>query len=166
MNRDGDESHPTPEPGEHRTPRWVKITGIIALIVVLVLLGVLLFGGGQHGPGRHAGAPDGADHGSNHTPPGGSNDHGGNHSPPGEARSGPRGPVTWTVEVQDDVFAPANLTIQAGDTLERVHVGSNAHTVTADDASFASHPDCNTFVDAALDNCMGEGDRQRQDGFL
>jgi hypothetical protein len=39
---------PPPYPG---VPRWVKVFGIIAL-VVLVLFVVLLFTGG-HGPGRH-----------------------------------------------------------------------------------------------------------------
>jgi len=43
------------------TPRWVKVFGIIALIVVLLLAIVLLTGvGGDHGPGRHtslAGVP-------------------------------------------------------------------------------------------------------------
>jgi hypothetical protein len=34
------------------TPRWVKVSGIIALAVVLLLL-IVLFAGGNHGPGRH-----------------------------------------------------------------------------------------------------------------
>ena len=36
------------------TPRWVKVFGIIALVLVL-LLGILLLTGiaGDHGPGRH-----------------------------------------------------------------------------------------------------------------
>ena len=33
-------------------PRWVKVSGIIALTIVLLLL-VLLLAGGNHGPGRH-----------------------------------------------------------------------------------------------------------------
>jgi hypothetical protein len=40
---------PPPYPG---TPRWVKVFGIIVL-VVLVLSVILLFTGG-HGPARHA----------------------------------------------------------------------------------------------------------------
>ena len=36
----------------YRTPRWVKIFGIIALALVL-LIGVMLLSGGEHGPGRH-----------------------------------------------------------------------------------------------------------------
>ncbi len=34
-------------------PRWVKVSAIIALTIVLLLL-VLLLAGGNHGPGRHA----------------------------------------------------------------------------------------------------------------
>lgn len=34
------------------TPRWVKLFGIISLIVVLLVV-VALLTGGEHGPGRH-----------------------------------------------------------------------------------------------------------------
>ena len=34
------------------TPRWVKVSGVIALALVLLLL-ILLLAGGNHGPGRH-----------------------------------------------------------------------------------------------------------------
>ena len=34
------------------TPRWVKVSGIIALAVLLLLL-ILLLVGGNHGPSRH-----------------------------------------------------------------------------------------------------------------
>ena len=34
------------------TPRWVKVFGIIAVIVVLLFV-VMLFAPGSHGPGRH-----------------------------------------------------------------------------------------------------------------
>ena len=33
------------------TPRWVKVFGIIALVVVLLVVVVMLIGG-EHGPGR------------------------------------------------------------------------------------------------------------------
>lgn len=39
------------------TPRWVKVFGIIALIVALLFIGLLLFGGGSHGPRRHTDHP-------------------------------------------------------------------------------------------------------------
>ena len=36
----------------HTTPRWVKVFGIIALVVVLLFVVLLLFGG-PHSPRRH-----------------------------------------------------------------------------------------------------------------
>ncbi|MDP9203705.1 MAG: hypothetical protein M3P26_17515 [Gemmatimonadota bacterium] len=35
------------------TPRWVKVFGIIAIVVALLFVILLLAGGGRHGPGRH-----------------------------------------------------------------------------------------------------------------
>lgn len=46
------------DPRSHGTPRWVKVFGIVAGIVVLLVLIVLLIGG-EHGPGRHL-PPDNA----------------------------------------------------------------------------------------------------------
>ena len=37
------------------TPRWVKATGIVVILLVL-LVGIMLFTG--HGPGRHASSGD------------------------------------------------------------------------------------------------------------
>ena len=38
------------------TPRWAKVFGIIALVVVVLFLILLLTGGpGRHGPSRHTG---------------------------------------------------------------------------------------------------------------
>jgi hypothetical protein len=34
------------------TPRWVKVLGIITLVFV-VLLGIILLSGGEHGPNMH-----------------------------------------------------------------------------------------------------------------
>jgi hypothetical protein len=52
------------------TPRWVKVSGIIALALVLLVVVMLLVGGGPggHGPGRHI--PGGNTPGSQ-TPPSG-----------------------------------------------------------------------------------------------
>jgi hypothetical protein len=47
-------------------PRLVKVAGIIA-VVLLLLLGIIMLIGGEHGPGRHA--PSGV--GGGHTPPAG-----------------------------------------------------------------------------------------------
>jgi hypothetical protein len=56
------------------TPRWVKVSGLVAIVVIVLFVVVTLVGGGEHGPGRH-------------TPGGGSNttDGPGRHTgpPPG-----------------------------------------------------------------------------------
>jgi hypothetical protein len=44
-----------PYPG---TPRWVKVFGIIVIVVVLLVAAVMYISGGEHGPGRHAQAGD------------------------------------------------------------------------------------------------------------
>jgi ABC-type transporter Mla subunit MlaD len=36
------------------TPRWVKVFGIIALVVLVLVVVMLIAGRGGHGPGRHA----------------------------------------------------------------------------------------------------------------
>jgi hypothetical protein len=59
-----------------RTPRWVKVFGIIAVVVVLLFVIMLLTGGaGRHGPERHTGsrpghqtAPSGMTHGGAQSP--------------------------------------------------------------------------------------------------
>jgi hypothetical protein len=51
------------------TPRWVKVFGIIALVVVLLFVILMLTRGpgGRHGPSRHTSAGDTR----GQTPPGG-----------------------------------------------------------------------------------------------
>ena len=39
-----------PYPG---TPRWVKVSGIVTLIVVVLVVIAMFAVGGNHGPGRH-----------------------------------------------------------------------------------------------------------------
>ena len=40
-------------------PRWVKVFGIVAGVLLVVAIAVLVFGGDEHGPGRHVGGGDG-----------------------------------------------------------------------------------------------------------
>ena len=58
-----------PYPG---TPRWVKVSGIIALVLVLLVVIMMIIGPGDHGPGRHA--PSGGPGGQ--TPPSSITEHG------------------------------------------------------------------------------------------
>nr|MBA2601249.1 hypothetical protein [Actinomycetota bacterium] len=53
------ERHVSPGDGPVGTPRWVKISGIVAAIVIALIVVVLLFGG-DHGPGRHTAPMGGA----------------------------------------------------------------------------------------------------------
>ena len=34
-------------------PRWVKVFGIVALVVIVLFVVLLIAGGGEHGPARH-----------------------------------------------------------------------------------------------------------------
>jgi hypothetical protein len=48
---------PLPYPG---MPRWVKVAGIIAALLILLVLVIILSAvGGSHGPGRHMSGSDG-----------------------------------------------------------------------------------------------------------
>lgn len=49
-------------------PRWVKVSGIIAIVLVLLIVIVMLASGGRHGPGRHLRSGDNG----GHRPPSGS----------------------------------------------------------------------------------------------
>lgn len=69
---------------------------------------------------------------------------------------------THDVDVADDTFVPATIEVTEGDTVRWTQSGSNPHTVTASDGSFDSHPDCNSFADAAAGNCMAQGDTYEQ----
>jgi hypothetical protein len=62
-------------------PRWVKVFGIIALVVVLLVVILLLTRGpGGHGPNRHTGA------GGGHTARSVTDGDAGGHTPPIEHR--------------------------------------------------------------------------------
>jgi len=48
---------PDPESRAHARPRWLKVSVIVA-IALIVILGVVLLVTGGHGPGRHAGSEE------------------------------------------------------------------------------------------------------------
>ena len=62
------------------------------------------------------------------------------------------------VDVQDNAFAPAEVTVSVGDTVTWTQTGSNPHSVTADDGSFDSHPNCSF----ATGECMQQGQTYEQ----
>ena len=66
----GDDTRVRPERGSTTsTPRWVKVFGTIALVLVLLFVIMMLTGrGGSHGPGRHTPSGD--------TPPSSVTEHG------------------------------------------------------------------------------------------
>jgi hypothetical protein len=52
--RETEEPHRAGPPAYPGTPRWVKVFGITAIVLVLIALLIVLIGvGGPHGPGRH-----------------------------------------------------------------------------------------------------------------
>lgn len=94
----------------------------IVLALALALSGC--FGDGQGGPAE---GPDGA----------------GDALPNDQAgaegnQNGPRGPVTWPIEITDSRFVDGTITIQAGDTVEWTTRDSFPHTVTANNGEFDS----------------------------
>lgn len=60
---------------------------------------------------------------------------------------------TADVEVVDIGYEPTEITVDAGGSVTWTQTGSLPHTVTADDGSFDSHPDC-----SGGENCMAAGD--------
>lgn len=68
--------------------------------------------------------------------------------------AGPAGAASREVELRGVEFAPPELTINLDDTVVWKHKGGAPHSVTADDGSFDSHPNCTL---GGLVGCMNEG---------
>ncbi|HYH52121.1 MAG TPA: plastocyanin/azurin family copper-binding protein [Acidimicrobiia bacterium] len=73
---------------------------------------------------------------------------GGGTPNPAGAASAPR------VKITHGKFTPAEVRIAPGDTVTWVNDDHDVHTVTADDGSFDSHPDCR---EDAPEECLAEG---------
>lgn len=63
------------------------------------------------------------------------------------------------LDVTDNEFRPASARIVAGDTAVWTHRGANPHSITADDGSFDSHPNCQT---PGLVGCMAGGQQYQR----
>ena len=64
----------------------------------------------------------------------------------GTGNGTPDAPDSAEVSIEDDEFVNATVTIAAGGTVTWTHNGDNPHTVTADDGSFDSSPDCGSDI--------------------
>jgi uncharacterized cupredoxin-like copper-binding protein len=115
-----------PDRGEGM-PRWVKVFGIIIIVLGLLAVVVLLIGGGRHGPGRHLGA-------------------GGDTAPSsGHQRSGVGGPAdpaeaaraVKVTTLDRTRFDPSRITVSAGETVTFVvtNTGQAVHDFTLGDAA-------------------------------
>ena len=111
------------------TPRWVKVFGIIVIILAL-LVGIIIFTGigGQHGPGRHM--PSGG-----LTSPSGGQENSGGVGGPAAADEAAR-----TVEVtalDTMTFEPSKINVSTGETLTFVvtNSGQAVHEFTLGDAA-------------------------------
>jgi plastocyanin len=118
-------------------------------------------GGGDGGDGNETGG-GGVGVGGTVTGPGGGV--GGNATVSGSMSStntstdSPEGNMTANVTLTGGQFSPSTVTVLVGGTVTWTHDdGTNAHTVTADDGSFDSHPNCNPTL-PALGDCMTDGE--------
>ena len=50
-------------------PGWVKVFVVIGVVLLVLLIAGLVFGGGEHGPGRHMGGGAGDETPTSHVPP-------------------------------------------------------------------------------------------------
>lgn len=49
----GDAALETNSEGDRGVPRWVKLIGLAAILLLALAIVVMLLTGGEHGPGRH-----------------------------------------------------------------------------------------------------------------
>ena len=72
--------------------------------------------------------------------------------------SGTSAPMTASVNLTGSQFSPGSVTIKVGGTVTWTHKdGTLRHTVTSDDGSFDSHPQCTNPV-TPLSDCMDNGE--------
>nr|MBA2488983.1 hypothetical protein [Chloroflexota bacterium] len=121
---------PYPAPGDTGLPRCVKVFGIIAVVGALLVIGLMIVGGGSHGPDRHAPPAGAGDSAPSSIRP---EDTGGGG--PADASEGAR-----TVEVcalDTMTFEPAWIEVTAGETVTFVvtNNGQAVHEFTLGDAA-------------------------------
>jgi ATP-dependent Zn protease len=82
QNSNGDNGERPTEDRPPSTPRWVKVSGIIAIVLVLLVVIMMFIGGGKHGPGRHGFGGEPAEQIEQEAP--GDQTPSGDHTPPGD----------------------------------------------------------------------------------
>lgn len=112
------------------TPRWVKVVGIIALIVILLVVIAILAGGGEHGPGRHSGGGDTI--GLTSPSSGHKNTGVGGHASADEADR-----MVEVTTLDTMAFEPSTINVSAGETVTFVvtNIGQTVHDFSLGDAA-------------------------------
>jgi uncharacterized cupredoxin-like copper-binding protein len=111
-----------PEPGggsAYATPHWVKVFGLIAVVLLVVVAVVLVTGlGGPHGPGRHMASGSLTDIGG-----------------PAAAAEADRTVEVTTLDTM--AFEPSHIDVAAGETItfHVTNAGQVAHEFTLGDAA-------------------------------
>ncbi|MBA2756251.1 MAG: cupredoxin domain-containing protein [Chloroflexi bacterium] len=113
------------------TPTWVKVLGIAALVLALLVAVLMLVSGGQHGPGMHA--PSGGAGGQ--TPPSSGPANAGRVGEPASATDAARTVAVTTLDTM--VFEPGTIEVAAGEVVTFVVTsnGQAAHEFTLGDAA-------------------------------
>ena len=113
------------------TPRWVKGLGIAIVVAVLLVVGLMVLSGGQHGPGMHTGTGNASDEPSSAT---------GRASPAGVGGPADAGQASRSIEVtagDSMAFDPPSIQVVAGETVTFVvtNAGQAVHEFTLGDAA-------------------------------
>ncbi len=114
-----------------KTPIWVKVFGITALVLVLLMVIIMVSRGGNHGPGQHV--PAGGTGGDTSAPS--THENIGGVGGPADASEGSR---TVEVTALDTMsFQPSRITASAGETVTFVvtNAGRAVHEFTLGDAA-------------------------------
>lgn len=137
-----------------------KALVLAAMVAAVVLAGCTSGSDGGDSDGEATGTTTGgAGVGGNVTV--GNGTVGANATMSGSATStgtGAPAPDEASVSIEDDQFVNATVTIAVGGTVTWTHNGSNPHTVTADDDSFDSSPNCGTNPLPFVSDCLEDGD--------
>jgi uncharacterized cupredoxin-like copper-binding protein len=112
-------------------PRWVKVFGIIAIVLAVLVVIMLLAGGGRHGPGRHTSSSGAGSHGA----PVSGHQNRGDVGGPAAADEAAR---TVKVTALDTTkFEPSRINVSAGEAVTFVvtNTGQAVHDFTLGDAA-------------------------------